>query len=142
MTIAGTGDAAAVAPVTPRPAGPVPVTGVGGFIARALTDRLRRLGVEVRGVDLTADPDAGIAASSVTAPQAWAHLLDGADTVVHTAAIVSNVVPLRRMHAVNVAGTQAVVAAAAAAGVRRVVHLSSVVVHGYDLPPWVDEDHR
>lgn len=51
------------------------------------------------------------------------------------------VVPMERMHAVNVAGTRAVVAAAAAAGVRRVVHLSSVVVHGYDLPAWVDEDH-
>ncbi len=75
----------------PRPPGPVLVTGAGGFIGRAVRDRLRTLGVEVRGVD--------------------------------------------------VAGTRAVLAAAAAAGVRRVVHLSSVVVHGYVLPAWVDEDH-
>jgi nucleoside-diphosphate-sugar epimerase len=135
-----TGEDAAGATV-PQPPGPVLVTGAGGFIGRALSERLTRGGVEVRGVDLHADPAAGIHAGNTTDPARWSHHLDGIDTVVHTAAIVSNVVPLARMHAVNVAGTRAVLAAAAAAGVRRVVHLSSVVVHGYELPPWVDEDH-
>ncbi|MFP4235638.1 MAG: NAD-dependent epimerase/dehydratase family protein [Nitriliruptoraceae bacterium] len=117
------------------------VTGAGGFIGRALRTRLTALGVETRGIDRSGAPDAAITAGDVTDPAGWIGLLAGVDTVVHTAAIVSNVVPLARMHAVNVAGTRAVLAAAAAAGVRRVVHLSSVVVHGYDLPAWVDEDH-
>ncbi len=129
------------APRSPRPPGPVLVTGAGGFIGRALLARLTQLGVAARGVDVVADPAAGIVAGDVTDPRSWRSHLDGVDTVVHTAAIVSNVVPMARMHAVNVAGTAAVVTAARTAGARRVVHLSSVVVHGYDLPRWVDEDH-
>ncbi|MFU8841288.1 MAG: NAD-dependent epimerase/dehydratase family protein [Nitriliruptoraceae bacterium] len=117
------------------------MTGAAGFIGRAITDRLRARGVEARGVDVIGDPATGIVAGDVTDTAGWSHHLDGVDTVVHTAAIVSNVVPMARMHAVNVVGTRAVLAAATAAGVRRVVHLSSVVVHGYDLPAWVDEDH-
>ena len=123
----------------PRPAGPVLVTGANGFIGRALSAHLTGLGLEVRGVDVTGDPSTGVHPGSTTEPGAWAHLLDGVDTVVHTAAIVSNVVPLARMQAVNVDGTARVLDAATAAGVRRFVHLSSVVVHGFDLPAWVDE---
>ena len=123
----------------PRPAGPVLVTGANGFIGRALSAHLTGLGVEVRGVDVAGDPAAGVHPGSTTAPAPWAHLLDGVDTVVHTAASVSNVVPLARMRAVNVDGTARVLGAATAAGVRRFVHLSSVVVHGFDLPAWVDE---
>ncbi len=123
----------------PHPAGPVLVTGANGFIGRALSAHLAGLGIEVRGVDLTGDRTTGVHPGSTTEPGPWAHLLDGVDTVVHTAAIVSNVVPLARMRAVNVEGTGGVLAAARSAGVRRFVHLSSIVVHGFDLPPWVDE---
>jgi 2-alkyl-3-oxoalkanoate reductase len=124
---------------TPSPVGPVLVTGANGFIGRALCGHLADLGVEVRGVDVVGDAAAGIHAGTTTDPGPWAHLLDDVDTVVHTAAIVSNVVPAARMYAVNVEGTGRVLAAATAAGVRRFVHLSSVVVHGFDLPAWVDE---
>ena len=130
--------------------GAVLVTGAHGFIGAAVAARLTAEGVEVRGVDAarstrhraTATP--GTAATthgSTTDPHPWAHLLEGVDTVVHTAAIVSNVAPRHRMHAVNVVGTHRVLTAAARAGVRRFVHLSSVVVHGFDLPAWVDESH-
>jgi len=123
----------------PRPAGPVLVTGANGFIGRALSAHLTGLGVEVRGVDVVGDPVTGVHPGSTTEPAAWAHLLDGVDAVVHAAAIVSNVVPLARMQAVNVDGTARVLGAATAAAVRRFVHLSSIVVHGFDLPAWVDE---
>ncbi len=123
----------------PRPTGPVLITGANGFIGRALATHLTGLGVEVRGVDVAADPGRGVHQGSTTDPAPWAHLLAGVDAVVHTAAIVSNVVPLARMQAVNVDGTARVLAAARSAGVRRFVHLSSIVVHGFDLPSWVDE---
>lgn len=119
-----------------HPDGAVLVTGAAGFIGRALTERLRSLGVEVRGVDVTG---AGVTHGSVTEPSAWRGALAGVDTVVHAAAIVSNVVPTSRMHAVNVVGTARVLDAAHEAGVRRVVHLSSVTVHGHQLPTVVDE---
>ena len=133
------GGAAPGGGIGPRPAGPVLVTGANGFIGRALSAHLAGLGVEVRGVDVAGDPTTGVHPGSTTAPGAWAHLLDGVDAVVHTAAIVSNVVPLAQMRTVNVDGTARVLAAARSAGVRRFVHLSSVVVHGFDLPAWVDE---
>ncbi len=123
----------------PTPLGPVLVTGANGFIGRALSEHLATLGVEVRGVDVLGGTGGAVRYGSTTDPGRWAHLLDGVDTVVHTAAIVSNVVPPARMRAVNVEGTSRVLAASTAAGVRRFVHLSSVVVHGFDLPPWVDE---
>ncbi len=137
------------------PGGAVLVTGACGFIGAAVAARLHAQGVEVRGVDTVggappavlptgpqpAGSEVAVHRGSTTDPDSWAHLLTGVDTVVHTAAVVSNVAPRRRMHAVNVVGTARVLAAAARAGVRRFVHLSSVVVHGFDLPPWVDEDH-
>jgi len=121
------------------PVGPVLVTGANGFIGRALSAHLTTLGVEVRRVDLTGAAATEVHPGSTTDPRPWAHLLDDVDTVVHTAAIVSNVVPVAQMHAVNVEGTRRVLSAASTAGVRRFVHLSSVVVHGFDLPAWVDE---
>ncbi len=129
------------------PGGAVLITGARGFIGAAVAARLAAQGVATIGIDTAAPrtpaqgPMAPVHRGSVTDPAAWAHLLAGVDTVVHTAAIVSNVAPRRRMHEVNVVGTGRVLAAAARAGVRRFVHLSSVVVHGFDLPDWVDESH-
>jgi nucleoside-diphosphate-sugar epimerase len=119
----------------------VVITGANGFIARHLSDRLSRAGVAVRGVDLEADPGRGIRAGSTTAPEAWSDMLVGADAVVHTAALVSNVAPLDRIWTVNVLGTSRVVDAAARAGVPHVVHLSSIAAFGHDFPDGVTEDH-
>lgn len=117
------------------------ITGANGFIARHLQERLLREGVAVRGVDLAADPGRGVRAGSTMAPGAWADLLDGADAVVHTAALVSNVAPLDRIWEVNVLGTSRVLDAAARAGVPHVVHLSSIAAFGHDFPDGVTEEY-
>jgi nucleoside-diphosphate-sugar epimerase len=119
----------------------VVITGANGFIGRHLHDRLVREGIAVRGVDLLADPARGVVAGSITAPAAWSDLLVGADAVVHTAALVSNVAPLEQAWTVNVLGTARVLEAAAAAGVGHVVHLSSIAVFGQDFPDGVTEQH-
>jgi nucleoside-diphosphate-sugar epimerase len=119
----------------------VVITGANGFIARHLRDRLVRAGVTVRGVDLTADPARGVRAGSTTSPGAWADLLVGADAVVHTAALVSNVAPLDRIWTINVLGTSRVLDAAARAGVPHVVHLSSITAFGHEFPDGVTEEH-
>ena len=72
--------------------GPVLVTGAGGFIGRALSQRFRELGVEVLGVDRQATGD-GIFAGDTGEPEAWGHLLERARVVVHTAALVTNAMP-------------------------------------------------
>ncbi len=52
---------------------PVPasvfITGASGFIGRALGDRYRALGVEVRGMDLRADPKNNVVAGDLTKPE-------------------------------------------------------------------------
>ena len=86
----------------------VVITGAGGFIARHLHDRLLAEGVEVRGVDLVGVPERGILAGTTADLSTWAHLLEGADAVVHTAATVSNVMPLDHMWEINVLATDGV----------------------------------
>jgi nucleoside-diphosphate-sugar epimerase len=126
-----------------RPAPPLPatvlITGANGFIARALAARLRELGTAVRGVDLVAAPADDVVAGNTVNPGPWARQLAGVDVVVHTAALVSNAAPLDKAWEVNVLGTQRVLRAAAAAGVPRFVHLSSIAAYGFDFPDGVTE---
>lgn len=138
--------AAAAATEPPnRPAPSLParvfVTGASGFIGRALMARIRELGAEAVGVDLVADPAVGVVAGSTVEPDAWRSALAGADALIHTAAIVSNAASLDDAWRVNVLGTSRTLAAAAAAGVPRVVHLSSVMAFGFDYPDGVDETY-
>jgi len=117
------------------------VTGARGFIGRALLERCRANGWAVAGVDREADPELGVAAGDTVDPSAWSDLLEGADALVHTAAIVSNSAPADAIWTVNVLGTRRVLEAAAAAGVGRFLHLSSVAAFGFDLPEAADETH-
>lgn len=127
-----------VAPAVPTR---VFVTGGAGFIGRALIGRLRELGADAGGVDLHADPTIGVVAGSTTDPSAWVQHLHGVDTIIHTAAIVSNVASHDAAWRVNVLGTRRTIAAAAAAGVGRFIHLSSIMAYGFDYPDGVDETY-
>ncbi|GAA3344976.1 NAD(P)-dependent oxidoreductase [Amorphoplanes nipponensis] len=104
----------------------VTITGAAGFIGRALAGRLRERGHTVTGVDLHADPAAGVVAGDIGQDGAWQDTVAGADLVVHAAAVVSNAVGLREQWRINVAGTRRVVDAAARGKVSRLVHLSSI----------------
>lgn len=128
----------------PRARPPLPakvlVTGGAGFIGAALLSRLREgPGVEAVGVDVVADPASGVHRGDTTDPASWAHLLDDAGAVIHTAAIVSNAATLDEAWRVNVLGTRRVIEAASAAGVPRLVHLSSIMAFGFDYPDGADE---
>ncbi|WP_295827818.1 NAD-dependent epimerase/dehydratase family protein [uncultured Microbacterium sp.] len=102
-------------------------TGSSGFLGRAVVRALLGAGHEVRtlqrrpsGVD-GADDRLG----SVTDPDAVASALEGIDGIVHLAAKVSLAGDPAQFRAVNVDGTRTLLDAAAAAGVTRVVHVSS-----------------
>lgn len=127
-----------VAPAVPAH---VFITGANGFIARALAERLAELGATVSGVDLEADPDRNVTAGSIVEPEQWAEALAGVDAVIHTAAIVSNAASVDQAWNVNVLGTRNTLTAAAAAGVRRFVHVSSIMAYGFDYPDGVDETY-
>jgi 2-alkyl-3-oxoalkanoate reductase len=129
---------ARVQPEVPRK---VFVTGANGFIGRAVVARLRELGSQVNGVDLRPGRDLSIVQGSTTRPDDWVHALDGAEAIVHTAAIVSNVATHEEAWAVNVLGTRRVIDAATSARVPRLLHLSSIMAYGFDYPDGVDETY-
>lgn len=117
----------------------VMVTGANGFVGRAL---LERLGREPGYRALAGVRDAsGEVAATVRRLGDLAHLpaepalLAGVDVVVHCAARVhvmreTSSDPLADFRAVNVHGSLQLARAAAAAGVRRFIYLSTVKVHG------------
>lgn len=120
------------------------VTGAGGFIGSAACRRLVREGCEVVGLDLDAGAAPRVEAAGarfepadVTDREALDRALSGVDLVVHTAAYVREWGQMEDFIQVNVGGTRNVLDAAEAAGAERVVHISSVVVYGYE-----DEDEQ
>ena len=117
------------------------VTGALGFIGRAVAERVRGEGVEVRGVDVRADPELQVVAGDIAEPAGWQGHADGCDLVVHTAAAVSFRSGEPPFWRVNALGTRNVLDAAERAGARRFVHLSSITVFGWDFEGQVDESH-
>jgi nucleoside-diphosphate-sugar epimerase len=122
------------------------VTGAGGFIGAAVTRELRDRGAAVVGIDVA--PAAAARLSAVGAEPVLCDVTDaaglerafaGCEIVVHTAAHVREWGEMEEFVRVNVGGTAAVLDAAAAAGVSRVVHVSSVVVYGYEAAGELDE---
>ena len=115
------------------------VTGAAGFIGRALTERLRAAGVRVAGVDLAASADPEVVQGDLTRPDGWQERARGCDVVIHTAAIVGFYMDPRGFWEANVVATRRALDAAVAAGAKRFVHLSSIVVHGFEFEGEVDE---
>ena len=126
----------------------VAVTGAAGFIGRAVCRRLVAEGHDVIGVDVDATAAARVAETGaqfrpadVADRGAVRGALDGADLVVHTAALLPG--PGNGMAdsvRVNVGGTENVCVAARDHGAKRVVHLSSVAAWGYDFKTDITED--
>ena len=114
--------------------GAVLLTGASGFVGNAVAPVLQRDGWEVRKAG---HRHAGGAMLKLNlAPDTdWSPALDGCEMVVHLAARVhllreDSRDPLAAFRRVNTAGTLSLAQAAAQAGVRRFVFVSSVAVHG------------
>ena len=116
------------------------LTGAAGFIGRRLAERFRANGVEVAGVDVAADPAAGIIAGDISERGPWQRAAEGCDALIHAAALVGMPSDDSAFWDVNVRGTRHALEAARDAGAR-LVHLSSVVTFGLDFPDGVDESH-
>ena len=117
------------------------ITGALGLIGRRLAERYREAGAEVRGMDVRADPAAGVVAGDLTVPAAWQDAAAGCECVIHTAAVVGmgRTPDPDTWWRVNVLGTRHALDAAARGGAQRFVHFSSIVTFGLDYPDGVDE---
>jgi len=112
----------------------IAVTGGTGFVGGKLIELAIQAGHEVRA--LARRPQADIpgvtwVAGALDHSAALDALVHGADAVVHVAGVVN--ADRKGFEAGNIAGTQAMVDAATAAGVRRFVHVSSLAAREPDL---------
>ncbi len=115
------------------------VTGAGGFLGGALTRRLLAEGVSVRGLVRSEARGAGIAAhgaelcvGDLTDPSALQRAVADCSVVFHVGAATRG--PAATQYRVNVTAVGQLVEAAHRAGVRRIVHVSTLAVYGYDRP--------
>lgn len=115
---------------------------VGGGAARAFAAR----GYGVRGLVRTPGRQAPVSdgwqehVGDLTEPGSLRGLCDGADTVVHTAAVVSDWDREEIFWRINRDGTRALLDEAQRAGVRRLVYVSTADVFGFRTDVEIDED--
>ena len=114
------------------------VTGGNGFIGSHVCARLAREGHEVlalvrpaSGTAFLEGVSAGVVRGDVLDRASLDAAAKGVEVVVHVAGFASDWGPWERFFSVNAEGTQNVAKASAAAGARRMVHVSSAVLHGF-----------
>lgn len=124
------------------------ITGASGFIGGHLAQRLRGEGHPirclVRGSSDTRRLErlgAQLALGSLEDPGSLRRAAAGCARVVHCGAMVSDWGTVAEIERVNVAGTRRLLQAAAEAGVRRFVHVSTTDVYGYPGTAAVTETH-
>lgn len=114
------------------------VTGATGLLGSHIVEQLHRRGQSVRALVRPASnrswlltQDVELAEGDVTDPASLERACRDCDVVYHAAAKVGDWGPWKEFQRVTIDGTRNVVNAAVAAGVRRLVHISSISVFGY-----------
>lgn len=120
------------------------VTGGNGMLGGAVVRQLHRDGWRVRSLDLRpageALPGVRYFTADVRDPAALRTAAAGVDAVVHTVAALPSY-PAEQIRSITVDGTATVLTAARAAGVERVVHVSSTAVYGLPKIVPTTEEH-
>ena len=123
------------------------ITGIGSFIGQRTAELALERGMNVRGLERSPAAarqaeaiGAEVIIGSTTEDAALLEACNGVDFVFHTESIAEPTGEIEQFRAVNVDGTVRTAQAAQAAGVRAFVHLSSVLVYGFNYEDSVDED--
>jgi nucleoside-diphosphate-sugar epimerase len=122
------------------------ITGIDEFIGWRAAELALAEGMKVKGLQTSADvnkkaQDLGIEifVGSVTDAKIAQKACQGVDIVLHTAQMAEEAGAIKEFRAVNVGGTVNMAQAAKNAGVKTFVHLSSVMVYGFNYPDGVTE---
>jgi nucleoside-diphosphate-sugar epimerase len=110
------------------------LTGACGFVGRRLLPRLGAPG-DVTGLAASAapaPPGTRVITGNLLEPDAWKDALAGCDTIVHLAAVTGKA-PAKVHFEVNLRGTETLLEAAAGAGVRRFLFVSTIAVRFDDI---------
>jgi len=120
------------------------VTGAGGFIGRALCAALSRRGASIAGVSrdiskLDSRFCTPVQVRDIGSDTDWSGLVDEVDAVVHLAARAhilreAAAYPLELFRHTNLRGTERLARSAAAAGVKRLIYVSTIGVNGLSTP--------
>lgn len=117
------------------------ITGANGFIATSISNDLNRRGIETCGIDLIGNEGREIIKADLFEVEKWRGLLEQCDTIIHTAAIVSNAATEHETWRINVLGTQSILEAASQTGRKiRFMHFSSVAALGLKHTNEMNED--
>src|SRR5947209_10678318 len=122
------------------------VTGAAGFLGSHIVDLLVARQQPTRalvrpGDDVSRFADAGVevCVADVCDPDSLTRALVGVDRVLHCAARTGPWGPDAAYERTNVRGLERLVNSAITAGVKRIVHVSSITVHGNDVAGEADE---
>jgi nucleoside-diphosphate-sugar epimerase len=122
------------------------VTGAAGCLGGHLVRRLLEQGFRVDGLDTTRQMRVPVDSArfelhcaDIRDADTLSRLCAGAEFLFHTAAVVGDGYSPATYRSVNVEGTRTVAKAALAGGVRRLVHVSSVITYGFEYPDGATE---
>jgi len=124
------------------------LTGGTGFVGQALVKRLLANGAQAcvlarpsPRADALAAQGAEVIGGDLADAAALRRAVEGAEIIIHAAAMVDALGTRQKFYDANVRGTDAVLQASLRAKPRRIIYLSSIAVYG---PPeddeWIDED--
>jgi nucleoside-diphosphate-sugar epimerase len=122
------------------------VTGSTGFLGGALAQRLAADGVQVRALArrpersgfLRPIPNIEVVQGDITDAERMQQIAEGCEAVFHVAAALGGTYNLQ--YHINVEGTRCIMQAAASAGVKQFIHVSTIAVYGYTYRGTVTEE--
>jgi len=122
------------------------ITGVNGFIGSHIAEKFINAGHDVRGlVRKTSDLkfiegfNIELFYGDITDRESLDKACMGMDILIHNAAFASDWGSFEQFYKINVTGTQNVAEIASENNVKRLVHISTVAIHGFKNPNKMDE---
>lgn len=121
------------------------ITGIDEFIGLRVAELAIAQGIKVRGLQTSANKEKAqklgveVIIGSLTDAAIAQKACQGVDIVIHTAQLTQEAGPIQKFREINVAGTVNIAKAAKTAGVKSFVHLSSVMVYGFNYSDRITE---